>query len=99
VTHLLSAKQIYLAIESFFAVDMMNLLTFDSLTIGVMYPGYRGPPITTQNSRYDRSPPEANTWGTTQPVPGNSPTTGEGHQPKKELILGTIHTITSAPYD
>ncbi len=44
-------------------------------TVGVMYLGYRGLPVTAQNSGYDWFPPMANGWGTIHPVPGNGPTT------------------------
>jgi hypothetical protein len=43
--------------------------------VGVIYPGYRRPPIMTQNSGYNRFPPTANSWGTIHPVPENGPTT------------------------
>jgi hypothetical protein len=36
--------------------------------VGVLYPRNRGPPITTQNSRYDRFPPTTNGWGIIHPV-------------------------------
>jgi hypothetical protein len=39
------------------------------------YPRYRGPPVTAQNSRYDRFSPAANNWRTIHPVLGNGRTT------------------------
>jgi hypothetical protein len=45
------------------------------LDIGIRYPGYRGPPVTAQNSGYDRFPLEVNSWGTIHPIPGNGSTT------------------------
>jgi hypothetical protein len=39
------------------------------------YPRYRRPPVTAQNSWYDRFPPAANGWRTIHPVSGNGPTT------------------------
>jgi hypothetical protein len=44
---------------------VMNLLKH----VGVKYPGYHRPPVTTQNSRYDWFPPVANGWGAIHPVP------------------------------
>jgi hypothetical protein len=41
--------------------------------VGVKYPEYRGPPITTQNLGYDRFPPTANGWGTIHHVPDKAP--------------------------
>jgi hypothetical protein len=37
-------------------------------TIGVLYPGYRGPPVMTQKSRYDQFPSVVDNWGTKHPV-------------------------------
>jgi hypothetical protein len=42
-------------------------------TIRVKYPGYHGSSIMAQNSRYDRFPPVANSWGTIHPVPHRAP--------------------------
>jgi hypothetical protein len=42
-------------------------------TVEVFYLGYRGSPVTTQNSGHDRFPPVANSWGTIRPMPGMSP--------------------------
>jgi hypothetical protein len=43
--------------------------------VRVIYPGYHGPLVTTQNSRNDQFTPAANRWGTIHPIPGNSPIT------------------------
>jgi hypothetical protein len=43
--------------------------------LSVIYPRYRGPQVTTQNSGYDRPPPVANGWGIIHPILGNDPTT------------------------
>jgi hypothetical protein len=37
-------------------------------TVRVMYPGYRGPPVTAQKYKCDQFPPLANGWGTKYPV-------------------------------
>jgi hypothetical protein len=37
------------------------------------YPGYRGPPVTTQNSGYDWFCPAANDWGTIHLIPDKTP--------------------------
>jgi hypothetical protein len=37
--------------------------------VRVLYPGYRGQPVTAHNSRYVRFPPTTNGWGTTHPIP------------------------------
>jgi hypothetical protein len=44
-------------------------------SIRVIYPGYRGPPIMTQNSRYDLFPLAANGLGTIHAIPRNGPAT------------------------
>jgi hypothetical protein len=44
-------------------------------TVGVMYPGFHGPPVMAQNSRYDRFPPVTNGWGTIHVILGYGPTT------------------------
>jgi hypothetical protein len=41
--------------------------------VRVIYPGYHGPLVTTQNSRNDQFTPVANRWGTIHPIPGNNP--------------------------
>jgi hypothetical protein len=43
--------------------------------VGVIYPGYRGLPVTTQNSGYDQFVPAANGWGTIHPILENGPIT------------------------
>jgi hypothetical protein len=42
-------------------------------TIMVLYPGYRGSPVMTQESGYDRFPLGVNSWGTKYPVPDMTP--------------------------
>jgi hypothetical protein len=37
--------------------------------LGVLYPGYHGPPFTVQKSGYDRFPPAVNGWGIKYPIP------------------------------
>jgi hypothetical protein len=41
--------------------------------VRVLYPGYRGSPVMTQNSGYDRFPPAANDWETIHPVSDMAP--------------------------
>jgi hypothetical protein len=41
--------------------------------VGVTYHVYHEPPVTAQNSRYDRFPPAANDWGTIHLIPRNGP--------------------------
>jgi hypothetical protein len=43
-------------------------------TIEVKYSEYHRPLVTTQNSGYDRFPPEANGWGFIHPVLDKAPT-------------------------
>jgi hypothetical protein len=56
----------------FMAISSIVLM---SLTVGVIYPVYRGPLVMAQNSGYDRFPPTANGWGTKYPIPRNGLTT------------------------
>jgi hypothetical protein len=44
-------------------------------TIEVLYSGYRGSPVTTYKSRYNRFRPAASGWGTDTPRIGYGPTT------------------------
>jgi hypothetical protein len=39
------------------------------MLVGVLYPGYRGLPITAHKSGHNRFPPAANGWGTKHPIP------------------------------
>jgi hypothetical protein len=41
--------------------------------VEVLYPGYRGSPVTTHKSRYDWFPLVANDWGTIHSVPDMTP--------------------------
>jgi hypothetical protein len=42
-------------------------------TVGILYPGYHGPPVMAHKSGYDRFCPMANGWGTLHPVPDVAP--------------------------
>jgi hypothetical protein len=37
-------------------------------TVGVLYPGHRGPPVMTHSSGYDRFPLAVNDWGMIHPI-------------------------------
>jgi predicted SnoaL-like aldol condensation-catalyzing enzyme len=51
------------------------LFFLDGNLVEIIYPEYCGPPVTAQNSGYDRFPPAANDLGTIHPILGNSLTT------------------------
>jgi hypothetical protein len=42
-------------------------------SVGVLYPGYCGSPVMTQNSRYELFPPVTNCWGTIHLVSDKAP--------------------------
>jgi hypothetical protein len=42
-------------------------------TVGVLYPGFHGLPVTTEKSIYDQFPPVANRWETMHPIPDMAP--------------------------
>jgi hypothetical protein len=50
-----------------------RLMKGSGATIRVLYPGYRGSPVTAQEFGYDRFPPTTNDWGTMHPVPDTTP--------------------------
>jgi hypothetical protein len=56
-------------------MNKMIILEINNSFVGVMYLGYCVPPVTAQNSGYDRFLPVANDWGIIHHVPGNDPTT------------------------
>jgi hypothetical protein len=41
--------------------------------VGVLYPGYRGSPVTAKQSRYDWFPPMTNDWGIMHPTLATAP--------------------------
>jgi hypothetical protein len=67
--------------------------------VRVKYPGYRRPPVTIQNFRYDRFPPVANDWRTIHAVPDKTILLQlkRGTTNLKKLIIGVIHIVDFTP--
>jgi hypothetical protein len=87
---------------SWMLVNHFHLFFCIYIFVGIIYLGYRRPPVTAQNFGYVRFPLAVNGCGTIHPVPGNGPTTPVsrgGATNLKELISGIIHAITSPRYD
>jgi hypothetical protein len=64
-------------------------------TVEVLYPRYRGSPVTAYKSEYDLFPPVANNWGIIHPIPDMAPpllAEEVGPPTQKELDLGATRT-------
>jgi hypothetical protein len=61
--------------QSWMMMKLSYTRIFSLPVVGVMHPGYHGPPVTIENSVHDRIPLAANGWGIMHPIPGKGRTT------------------------